>query len=106
MTIVQSAEDKHLFGGYTNIPWTSNQQTKADTTAFLFTLNNSPNLQSTNHPITVKQSTSAVGHHITYGPIFGLRDDRYLLLDYRYLDADLVMGLEADMRQFCVGFPR
>ncbi|CAF1423091.1 unnamed protein product, partial [Didymodactylos carnosus] len=24
----------------------------------------------------------------------------------RYLDADLVMGLEADMRQFCVGFPR
>ncbi len=77
MTIIQS-NNNYLFGGYTSIPWTSDNSYKNDTTAFLFTLTNPHNIPPTKYLIKPGTGTYAVNHYSTYGPTFGGGNDIYL----------------------------
>ncbi len=77
MTIIQS-NNNYLFGGYTSIPWTSDNSYKNDTTAFLFTLTNPHNIPPTKYLITPGTGTNAVYHGPSYGPTFGGGHDIHL----------------------------
>jgi len=70
MTIIQS-KNNYLFGGYTSIPWTSEDRYKNDTTAFLFTLTNPHNIPPTKYLINPDDTQCAVRHCSAYGPTFG-----------------------------------
>jgi len=77
MTIIQS-DNNYLFGGYTSIPWTSDNSYKNDTTAFLFTLTNPHNIPPTKYLINPGIGTYAVFHHPSYGHTFGYGHDIHL----------------------------
>ncbi|CAF4312820.1 unnamed protein product, partial [Rotaria sordida] len=77
MTIIQS-NNNYLFGGYTTIPWTSDDSYKNDTTAFLFTLTNPHNIPPTKYLINPGNAANTVFHHNSYGPYFGAGPDMYL----------------------------
>ncbi|CAF4683036.1 unnamed protein product [Rotaria sp. Silwood2] len=77
MTIIQS-NNNYLFGGYTAIPWTSNNVYANDTTAFLFTLTNPHNIPPTKYLINPDNIANAVYHHSGYGPTFGSGHDIHL----------------------------
>ncbi|CAF1122271.1 unnamed protein product [Rotaria sp. Silwood1] len=78
MTIIQS-KNNYLFGGYTAIPWSSdNYSYKNDTTAFLFTLTNPHNIPPTKYIINPDKTEYAVYHRYDYGPTFGSGHDIYL----------------------------
>ncbi|CAF1505112.1 unnamed protein product [Didymodactylos carnosus] len=71
MVVIQSKNGGYLFGGYTAVPWNSNDQTAADPSAFLFTLTNPNHLPITKFNINPADSKSAVYHYKQGGPIFG-----------------------------------
>ena len=77
MTIIQS-NNNYLFGGYTSIPWTSDESYKADTTAFIFTLKNPDNIPPTKYLINPNSTSTAVYHSSSYGPTFSGGHDIYL----------------------------
>ncbi|CAF0933327.1 unnamed protein product [Rotaria sordida] len=77
MTIILS-NNNYLFGGYTSIPWTSDDSYKNDPTAFLFTLINPHNIPPTKYGINYSHAEYAVRHHSRYGPTFGDGHDIYL----------------------------
>jgi hypothetical protein len=70
MTIIQSKNGNYLFGGYVEIPWTSDGQYKHDPAAFLFTLTNPHGIQPTKIFRNPKERNS-VGHAEMRGPYFG-----------------------------------
>jgi hypothetical protein len=74
MTIIQS-NNNYIFGGYTSIPWTSDNAYKNDTTAFLFTLTNPHNISPTKYLINSGYVGYAVYHYSSYGPTFGYGHD-------------------------------
>jgi len=61
-----------IFGGSTAIPWSSSDDYKEDSTAFLFSLTNPSNI-----PLKLKviSPENAVYHSSTYGPTFGSGHD-------------------------------
>ncbi|CAF3054768.1 unnamed protein product [Rotaria sp. Silwood2] len=69
MTIILS-NNNYLFGGYTAIPWTSDNSNKSDTTAFLFTLTNPHGIPPTKYCINPTVAENAVRHYSTFDPIF------------------------------------
>ncbi|CAF0961162.1 unnamed protein product [Rotaria sordida] len=78
MTIIQS-KNNYLFGGYTAIPWTSdNYSYRNDATAFLFTLTNPHNIPPTKYIINPNKTQYAVYHRHDYGPTFGSGHDIFL----------------------------
>ncbi|CAM4790217.1 unnamed protein product [Rotaria magnacalcarata] len=77
MTIIQS-NNNCLFGGYTTIPWTSDNSYRSDTTAFLFTLTNPHDIQPTKYMIGGGTIAYAVHHGDDRGPTFGGGHDIYL----------------------------
>ncbi|CAF0858914.1 unnamed protein product [Rotaria sp. Silwood1] len=77
MTIIQSSNN-YLFGGYTSIPWTSNDSYADDSTTFLFTLINPHNIPPTKYFIRPDHTECAIRHHKNYGPTFGAGHDIYL----------------------------
>ncbi|CAF1263987.1 unnamed protein product [Rotaria magnacalcarata] len=77
ITIIQS-NNNYLFGGYTAIPWTSDNSYKSDTTAFLFTLTNSHSIPPTKYLIDSSKAVYTVNHNSGYGPTFGGGHDIYL----------------------------
>lgn len=75
MTIILS-NNNYLFGGYTAIPWTSdNGSYKNDSTAFLFTLTNPHQIPPTKYLIRSGNTQYAVYHHPSYGSTFGSGHD-------------------------------
>ncbi|UJR17559.1 hypothetical protein I4U23_004455 [Adineta vaga] len=70
MTIIQSKNGNYLFGGYTTIPWTSDNKYKKDSTAFLFTLRNPHNIRPTKFFVN-RLGTNAAGHSKQIGGYFG-----------------------------------
>jgi GTPase Era involved in 16S rRNA processing len=64
-------DNRFLFGGFTNIPWSSTEQVHWDQTAFLFALVNPYNKGPIKYPINNCSSAIAVHHHPSYGPAFG-----------------------------------
>jgi hypothetical protein len=64
------------FGGYTSVPWTSNDCYNIDNTAFLFTLKNSRNIPIKLNVITGNKY--AVYNKTSYGPTFGGGHDFYV----------------------------
>ncbi len=77
MTIIQS-NNNYLFGGYTSIPWTSDNSYKNDTTAFLFTLTNPHDIPPTKYLLNPDKTGNAVNHTSSYGPTFGGGHDIHL----------------------------
>ncbi|CAF0998532.1 unnamed protein product [Didymodactylos carnosus] len=71
MVVIQSKNGGYLFGGYTAVPWNSNDQTVADPSAFIFTLTNPNQLPITKFNIKPADSQYAVYHYKQSGPIFG-----------------------------------
>jgi len=57
-----------IFGGFTAIPWSSSDDYKEDSTAFLFSLTNP---SSTLLKLKVKPGQDAVSHYSLSGPKFG-----------------------------------
>lgn len=75
MTIILS-NNNYLFGGYTAIPWTSeNGSYKTDNTAFLFTLTNPHRIPPTKYMIRSANTQYAVYHHPSFGSTFGSGHD-------------------------------
>ncbi|CAF3336255.1 unnamed protein product [Rotaria socialis] len=77
ITIIQS-NNNYLFGGYTAIPWTSDNSYKSDTTAFLFTLINPHNIPPAKYLIDTSKTVYTVNHTSGYGPTFGGGHDIHL----------------------------
>ncbi|CAF3707380.1 unnamed protein product [Rotaria socialis] len=77
ITIIQS-NNNYLFGGYTAIPWTSDNSYKSDTTAFLFTLTNPHNIPPAKYLIDTSKTVYTVNHTSGYGPTFGGGHDIHL----------------------------
>jgi hypothetical protein len=77
MTIIQS-NNNYLFGGYTSIPWTSDNSYKNDTTAFLFTLTNPHDIPPTKYLLNPDKTGNAVNHTSSHGPTFGGGHDIHL----------------------------
>ena len=61
----------NIFGGYSSIPWTSNEGGKIANDCFLFTLTNIYNTEPTKFPYVNGQS---IYHGVNYGPYFGYPD--------------------------------
>ncbi|CAF1125811.1 unnamed protein product, partial [Didymodactylos carnosus] len=77
MTIIQSSDgDGYLFGGFTNVPWTSSSGYKTDPKAFLFTLHNPHHIPAAKLLVSENGVNSAVYHSSFYGPSFGRGDIR------------------------------
>jgi len=76
VTIVKDTNN-NIFGGYTNIPWRSENRYKNDPKAFLFSLKN-----PTNNPRKLPQLDSSSSHSVyngaNYGPTFGSGHDLYI----------------------------
>ncbi|XP_044181237.1 uncharacterized protein LOC114975424 [Acropora millepora] len=72
VTIVKDTNN-NIFGGYTSIPWRSENRYKNDPKAFLFSLKN-----PTNNPRKLPQLDSSSSHSVydyaSYGPTFGGHD--------------------------------
>jgi len=66
VTVIKSTED-YIFGGYTEIPWSSENGYKRDRGAFLFSLTNP---SENPFKFRVNDSSYAV-YHSSYGPAFG-----------------------------------
>lgn len=62
MIIIQSKEEKYLFGGFTQLVWSHNRGFRQDTNAFLFTLTNPHKLPPTKFNINKSNSDNAVYH--------------------------------------------
>ncbi|CAF1460978.1 unnamed protein product [Didymodactylos carnosus] len=71
ITVFQSQQGGYLFGGYTSIPWSSQNAVKADSKAFLFTLTNPHNLPATKFHIDKTNPHNAITHTPNTGPTFG-----------------------------------
>ena len=72
-TICLFLNDKdNIFGGYSSIPWTSNEGDKTANDCFLFTLTNIYNTEPTKFPYLQFRS---VLHGTKYGPYFGSNYD-------------------------------
>ncbi|UJR18057.1 hypothetical protein I4U23_004957 [Adineta vaga] len=70
ITVIQSKGENYLFGGYTEIPWTSDNYYKKDPKAFLFTLRNPHDIKPTK--FLIKSNTMyAICHAKSSGPYFG-----------------------------------
>jgi len=82
LTIIRDTEG-FIFGGYASEPWSSNDLTKSDSTAFLFTLKNPIN---TPRKLNKKNAVYYVYHDINYGPFFGI-------------DSDLVVSDQSDLNR-------
>eukprot|EP01084_Bolivina_argentea_P265973 450983_1 len=74
ITIIQS-EYKHIFGGYTSIPWSSPKNVKweFDPVAFLYLLRSQFN-QGKIYQIDKNKGKKSVAHNKLNGPCFGRRD--------------------------------
>ena len=70
MTIIQSKDGNYLFGGYTEISWSSDGTYKSDPAAFLFTLTNPHGIQPTKFLKNPNKGYSIV-HLKEHGPGFG-----------------------------------
>jgi hypothetical protein len=70
MTIIQSKDGGHLFGGYTSVSWKSAGDYVTDNNGpFLFTLTNPHRIPSSKYSIKLNQYSIYDGS--TSGPIFG-----------------------------------
>jgi hypothetical protein len=65
LTVVESSMGKK-FGGYTLVPWSSEQGWKEDLESFVFSLSH-----QTKHPIKQDQKEFCIGHNKDYLPFFG-----------------------------------
>jgi hypothetical protein len=65
------SEDGFIFGGFTSVPWSSTNEEKTDTSAFLFTLKNPHGIKPTKYPIHERAVKFAVSHNPNKGLTFG-----------------------------------
>ena len=65
LTVVESEQGKR-FGGYTAVPWTSEQGWKEDLESFVFSLT-----YQTKHLLKADQKEFCIGHNKEYLPFFG-----------------------------------
>ena len=61
----------HIFGGYSDQPWTTAGQYLRSDHAFLFSLRNPAGIAPTKMPLTGSSNGNAIFHHGSYGPTFG-----------------------------------
>ena len=74
-------EKGSIFGGYSSISWTSDNNYHASNDNFLFTIKNIHGTVPTKYPIT-KNNNNAVYHASKYGPAFGANHDLYISNNY------------------------
>ena len=74
-------EKGSIFGGYSSISWTSDNNYHASNDNFLFTIKNIHGTAPTKYPIT-KNNNNAVYHASKYGPTFGANHDLYISNNY------------------------
>ena len=76
LTIMKCKQTKFIFGGYTEAAWSSNEVSKSDSNAFLFSLTNKEN-----RPCKMKTTRSdfAIGCSALFGPRFGAFGDICIL---------------------------
>ena len=63
---IKNYNNEYRFGGYTTVPWNSNNSHQSDSKAFVFSLT-----KKKVFPIKNVNDNEAVGHYKDYGPIFG-----------------------------------
>jgi len=68
---------KHIFGGYTELPWTSSGAYGVDANAFIFLLKSSRKGEKP-EKFACKNTTYSVYHNGAYGPTFGGGHDFHL----------------------------
>ena len=72
IVIIQSKDDKWLFGGYTSQDWSSIAAYGEDKNRpFIFTLVNPHNIQPTRYTIVPTETLDAIGNSPRHGPTFG-----------------------------------
>jgi len=75
ITIFQSKEGGHLFGGFTSQSWEGADVWKSDPTAFIFTLTNPHSIPPTKY--NPKSINGTINCDSSYGPIFGKFDMQF-----------------------------
>ena len=80
ITLIKN-EKGNIFGGYASIPWTDDDSYHSAPESFLFTLTNIHGTDPTKFPS--KNDQQEVGHHPSYGPVFGDGNDLGIYLDFK-----------------------
>jgi len=75
--VLVKSQMNHVFGGYTEIPWTSNGNYGNDANSFIFLLRTSRKGDKP-EKFMCKNTTYSVNHTGSYGPTFGGGHDFYL----------------------------
>jgi len=73
ISIIQ-ATTSDIFGGYTDVAWSSKEGYVASANAFLFTLLNPYGIEATKFPLSGSKNASAMYHGKSFGPNFGGND--------------------------------
>jgi len=74
VTIIRCT-DGFIFGGFSDVPWTSSGDYARSDRAFLFSLHNAVGLAPTKLPLNGSSNDTAVYCHQSYGPTFGYGND-------------------------------
>jgi len=77
VSIIESTMN-HVFGGYTTIPWTSNNNYASDNNSYIFLARAGKNVTPKSGKWKVTQTQYSVYHGSSYGPSFGGGYDFYL----------------------------
>jgi hypothetical protein len=80
ITVVKSSNG-YIFGGYTDVAWGTNPGYKSSSVSFLYSLKDHAGIGPVKMPINTTATAYAVGHNLSYGPMFGSGHDLRISLN-------------------------